>query len=59
MSRKFGPKVPKVLVQSWVTLDQYSEIEKVCLEKQWSLSRLVREGVALAAKKHAEEKEAA
>jgi hypothetical protein len=59
MSRKFGPKVPRVLVQSWITMDQYSEIEKMCLEKNWSLSHMVREGMSLVTKKHAEEKEAA
>ena len=48
-----------MLLQSWITMDVYAEVEKVCNKKRWTLSRLVREGVALAAKKHAEEKEAA
>jgi hypothetical protein len=52
-------KAPKVHLQSWVTLEEYTALEKLCLAKQWTISQLVREGVALAAKEYAEEKEAA
>jgi len=51
MARKFTPKVPKVLVQSWLTAEDYAVVEKACIGKQMTLSQLVREGV----KKYAEE----
>jgi len=54
LTRKFkAPSVPgpKVLVQTWLTADEYAAVEKACLEKQWSLAHFTRESV----KKHAEE----
>ena len=48
-------KAPKVHLQSWVTMEEYAVIEKVCRRKQWSISQLVREGVALAAREYAED----
>jgi len=54
-TRKFTPKVPKVSLQTWVTMEEYAAVERVCLAKHLSLSQIVREGAALAAKKYAEE----
>jgi hypothetical protein len=50
-----GPRVPKVLVQTWLTAEEYAAVERVCNEKQWSMAHLVRESV----RQYAKEKEAA
>jgi hypothetical protein len=46
-----APKGPKILVQSWLTAEEYAVVEKVSLEKQWSVAQVVRESV----RKYAEE----
>jgi hypothetical protein len=50
-----GPRVPKVLVQSWLSAEEYAALEKVCHEKQWSVAHVVRESV----RHYAKEAEAA
>jgi len=48
-------RAPKVHLQSWVTIEEYATLEKLCKAKEWTISQLVREGVARVAKEHAED----
>jgi hypothetical protein len=37
--------VPKVLVQTWLSAEEYALVTKTCEEKQWSVAHVVRESV--------------